>query len=120
MTISIHSAFSNVRLLLKNRVRSFASMAAALVLSLGGCAPAPQASSDSRIVREVEAAGSGPVENASVQSLFTWFEQHTHLANQINRECEQVKKTAAATWGDSREGHVCEAASESALRHYEP
>lgn len=84
------------------------------------CAPTPATRSNSEIIRQVEAAGSGPVENASVQSLLTWFEQHTHLANQINKQCEQVKKTAPATWGDSAEGRVCEAASETALRHYEP
>jgi hypothetical protein len=86
---------------------------------LTACAPAPATRSNSEIIRQVEAAGSGAVENASVQSLFTWFEQHTHLANQINKQCEQVKKTAPATWGDSAEGRVCEAASETALRHYE-
>lgn len=56
----------------------------------------------------------------SVESLYTWFEKHTHLANQINKECDQVKKTAAAKWGDGPEGHVCEAANEIAVRYYKP
>lgn len=120
MKISIHSAFSSAHLVLNRSVRYFAVISAGLGLFLGGCAPAQRASSDSRIIREVEAAGSGPVENASVQSLFTCFEQHTHLANQITKQCQQVKKTALATWGNSPEGHVCEAAGQSALRHYEP
>lgn len=93
---------------------------AAWMIVFTACAPSPATRSNSDIIRQVEAAGSGPVEGASVQSLFTWFEQRTHLANQINRQCEQVKKTAPATWGDSAEGRVCEAASETALRHYEP
>ena len=70
----------------------FAAIQLALAFVLAGCAPTQRATSDSQIIREVEAAGSGPVENASVQSLFTWFEQHTHLANQINKQCEQAKK----------------------------
>jgi len=95
-----------------------AASAASLIV-LTACAPTSRRS-NSEIIRQVEAAGSGPVESASVQSLFSWFEQHTHLANQINKQCEGVKKTAPATWGDSAEGRVCEAASETALRHYEP
>jgi hypothetical protein len=94
--------------------------AAAWVMVFTACEPTPARRSNSEIIRQVEAAGSGPVANASVQSLFTWFEQHTHLANQVNKQCEQVKKTAPATWADSAEGRVCEAASETALRHYEP
>ena len=80
--------------------------AAAWITIFTACAPKPATSSNSEIIRQVEAAGSGPVENASVQSLFTWFEQHTHLANQVNKRCEQVKKAAPATWGDSAEGRV--------------
>jgi hypothetical protein len=95
-----------------------AASAASLIV-LTACAPT-STRSNSEIIRQVEAAGSGPVESASVQSLFSWFEQHTHLANQINKQCGRVKKTAPATWGDSAEGRVCEAASETALRHYEP
>ena len=100
--------------------RHFAEHGSRLTILVWCSTCTQRSSSDSGIVRQVEAAGSGPVESASVQSLFAWFEQHTHLANQINKHCEQVKKTAVATWGDSPEGHLCEAASETALRHYEP
>src|SRR5581483_1815640 len=101
------------------RKHVIAATATAMII-FTACAPTSATRSNSEIIRQVEAAGSGPVENASVQSLFTWFEQHTHLANQINKQCEQIKKAAPATWGDSAEGHVCQAASETALRHYEP
>jgi hypothetical protein len=120
MTTSIYSLFWRQKALCQQMLLYLAVFPAALVLLFSGCTRARRASSDSQIIREVEAAGSGPVENVSVQSLFTWFEQHTHLANQINKQCEQVKKTVAATWGDSPEGRVCEAASQTALRHYEP
>jgi hypothetical protein len=120
MTTSIYSLFWRQKALCHQMLPYFAALPAASVLLFSGCKPAQRASSDSQIIQEVEAAGSGPVESASVQSLFAWFEQHTHLANQINKQCEQVKKTASATWGDSPEGRVCEAASQTALRHYEP
>jgi hypothetical protein len=120
MTTSIYSLFWRQKTLWQRMLLYFIALPAASVLLVSSCTPAQRASSDSQIIREVEAAGSGPVENASVQSLFTWFEQHTHLANQINKQCEQVKKTAAVTWGDSPEGRVCEAATQTALRHYEP
>lgn len=100
------------------RIHLIAASAASMIL-FTACARKPVTRSNSEIIRQVEAAGSGPVETASVQSLFTWFEQHTHLANQINKQCEQVKKAAPAAWGDSAEGRVCEAASGTALRHYE-
>lgn len=119
MKTSMHLARRKRQASVQNWLRYLAAIPAATVLLFSSCAPAQRASPDSEIIRQVEAAGSGPVETASVQSLFTWFEQHTHLANQINKKCEQVKKTATATWGDSPEGHVCEAASETALRHYE-
>src|SRR6266571_4853826 len=83
------------------------------------CTSISNPDSKSKIVQEIEAAGSGPVENASVQSLYTWFEKHTHLADQLNKQCGQVKKTAPATWGDSAEGRVCEAANEISIRYYE-
>lgn len=93
---------------------------AASFVVLESCAPVRRTDSKTKIIQEVEAAGSGPVENASVRSLYTWFEKHTHLANQLNKQCDQVKKTAPPTWGDSTEGRVCEAASEIAVRYYEP
>ena len=92
----------------------------ASLLVLESCASVKTTDSKTKIIQEVEAAGSGPIENASVQSLYTWLEKHTHLANQLNKQCGQVKKTAPATWGDSTEGQVCEAASEIAMRYYEP
>jgi hypothetical protein len=84
------------------------------------CNSVSRAGDKSRIIQEVQAAGSGPVENVSIPSLYQWFEKHTHLANQINKECNEVQKTAAADWGDSPEGHVCEAASQISVRYYEP
>lgn len=119
MATSINSPICLQKAPLKKRAPFFASVLAASAVLFSACT-AQRASSDSQIIREVEAAGSGPVENLSVQSLTTWFQQHTHLANQINKQCDQVKKTAAASWGDTPEGHVCEAASETAMWHYEP
>lgn len=103
-------------------IRSLCSIycSTASLLLTGSCTVVSTPDSKSKIIQEVEAAGSGPVENASVQSLYTWFEKHTHLANQLNKQCNQVKRTAPASWGDSPEGRVCEAANEISIRYYEP
>jgi hypothetical protein len=46
---------------------------AASLLVLESCASVKTTDSKTKIIQEVEAAGSGPIENASVQSLYTWL-----------------------------------------------
>ncbi len=104
--------------MIRSRCLIYCSLTSLLLTE--SCTSVSSPDSKSKIIQQVEAAGSGPVGNASVQSLYTWFEKHAHLANQLNKQCDQVKKTAPATWGDSPEGRVCEAASEISIRYYEP
>src|SRR5579883_685976 len=94
---------------------------AALFLAVIGCSRTPDAASNSQIVRQVEAAGSGPVESASRDSLFHWFQSsHKELAITINQECANIRKTAPATWGDTAEGKVCQAAHDLARFYDQP
>ncbi len=64
----------------------------------------------SKIVREVEAAGSGDISTFTPQGLAFWFQQHPKMALQISAECAPILKTAQANWVTSAEGSVCQAA----------
>jgi hypothetical protein len=100
---------------------SICAFAAALFLAVAGCSRAPDSASSSQIVRQVEAAGSGPVKSASRDSLFQWFQSsHKDLAITVNKECANIRKTAPAAWGDSAEGKVCQAAHDLARFYDQP
>jgi hypothetical protein len=101
--------------------RAVYAFPAALFLAVTGCTRAPDAGANSQIVRQVEAAGSGPVESASRDSLFQWFQSsHKDLAITINKECASIRKTAPAAWGDTAEGKVCQAAHDLARFYDQP
>ena len=61
----------------------------------------------SKIVEQVEAAGSGPVEQASKEALFYWFRDRIPLTLEINKQCKEIRATAPAAWEDTPEGRVC-------------
>lgn len=68
----------------------------------------PAVKTKSRIVQQVEAAGSGPVEDVSMDSLFKWLRDRMDLALKINTQCKEVRPTATAAWRDTPEGRICE------------
>ena len=65
---------------------------------------------DSKIVGEVEAAGSGDISTYTVPGLTEWFSHRPQLATKIANECAPVAKTAPANWATSAEGTVCHVA----------
>ncbi|MBV8437256.1 MAG: hypothetical protein JOY95_07055 [Silvibacterium sp.] len=69
---------------------------------------------DSKIVREVEAAGSGNLSTYTLQGLEQWFMERPQLATKIAYECLPLRKTATANWLTTAEGSVCQAASATA------
>lgn len=89
-----------------------------VVLVLSGCGLAVSTNnasfSKSKIVEQVEAAGSGPVEQASMDSLFKWFRDRMDLALAINKQCKGIRPMATAAWRDTPEGRVCEVTSKLA------
>lgn len=62
----------------------------------------------SKIIEQVEAAGSGPVEKVSAESLYLWFRDRIPLTLAINKQCKEIRPRAPAGWGDTAEGRVCE------------
>ncbi len=64
----------------------------------------------SKIVREVEAAGSGDLSTFSQSGLVLWFSKRPQMAVKIYAECRPIEKTAPANWPDTAEGSVCNAA----------
>lgn len=68
----------------------------------------------SRIVREVEAAGSGNISTYSVPGLTEWFSQRPEFATKIANECVLVARTAPANWTTSAEGAACYVATKTA------
>lgn len=69
---------------------------------------------DSKIVREVEAAGSGDISTYTVQGLTEWFSHRPELAKKVANECAPIAKTAPANWTTSAEGTVCYVATRMA------
>lgn len=90
---------------------SFTTAAAFLLTSCGIAITTGNNSSaakpKSKIVEQVEAAGSGPVEHASKEALFYWFRDRIPLTLAINKQCKEIRATAPATWEDTPEGRVC-------------
>ncbi|HEX3682122.1 MAG TPA: hypothetical protein VHU83_06220 [Bryobacteraceae bacterium] len=62
---------------------------------------------DSKIVREVEAAGSGDISTYTVPGLAEWFSHRPELATKIADQCAPIARTAQANWRTSAEGTVC-------------
>jgi hypothetical protein len=96
--------------------------AGVLLLSLAGCSPAPNSASNSKIIQQMEAAGSGPLDHTSSNTVFNWFQSNQatrkNLAASVNQQCIDLKKTALpASWPESPEGQVCAAAHEFVTVH---
>lgn len=84
----------------------------ALLLILTACYdPHAQAS---KIVREVEAAGSGDISRYTVPGLTEWFSHRPQLATKIASECVPIARSAPANWATSAEGTVCFVATQMA------
>ena len=66
---------------------------------------------DSKIVCEVEAAGSGSLSTYTLPGLEQWFGERPELATKIAYECLPLRKTAGANWLTTAEGSVCQAAA---------
>ena len=66
------------------------------------------AKTKSKIVEQVEAAGSGPLERVSKEALYEWFQNRQELVLKVNKQCKEIRATAPAGWGDTPEGRVCE------------
>ena len=75
---------------------------------LGACID-PHAQ-NSRIVREVEANGSGDLTTYTLPDLKQWFTQRPELAKKIAAECAPISANAQANWLRSAEGTTCSAA----------
>lgn len=69
---------------------------------------------DSKIVQEVEGAGSGDISTYTVPGLTEWFSHRPELAKKIANECAPIARTAPANWLTSAEGTVCYVATRMA------
>ena len=69
----------------------------------------------SPIVQFAEQAGAGDLSAASGSSIHDWLGKHRDVADRVDTLCQPVRRTAAATWGDSTEGRLCGAAHELAF-----
>ncbi len=75
-----------------------------------GCrSGAPSAQNQSQIVKEVEAAGSGPLEGLDQLTIQRWLNGHQDVAKRIAPECKGVGPTRPAAWATTTEGIVCTA-----------
>jgi hypothetical protein len=61
----------------------------------------------SKIVREVEAAGAGDLSTYNRQGLAQWFYHHQDVAIRVAKECEPIAKVAPANWNTTAEGTIC-------------
>ena len=73
---------------------------------------------DRAIVRGWRGAGAVDVRAASNDALLDWFRKHQEVGQEIRKLCEPVGKTARATWSDSTEGRVCQAAQSAAAFYF--
>lgn len=74
----------------------------------------------SEIVRQVEIAGSGDVQQIPVESLMRFFDVHARLAIRIEALCVAKRKPGDADWMVSEEGKVCQAvASRDRVKYLE-
>lgn len=89
-----------------------------LVATLTGCSQKPENQAvkeqPSPIVQKAESNGAGDLSNTSVAAMKTWFSNHAEVAQDIQKDCEPIQAKAPASWNDSVEGRVCQAASEAA------
>ncbi len=89
-------------------MRSYLFGVVLIVMSVSCYDPHAQ---ESRIVREVEANGSGNISTYTAPGLSEWFSTRPQLAKKIAGECEPIRQIAGANWLTSSEGSVCHAAA---------
>lgn len=100
----------------------------ALLITTLGCSGKQESTSakqeaakqESPIVKKAEASGAGDLSNTSVAAMTVWFTNHLEVAQDIRKECEPVQTQAPASWSDSTEGHVCQAAAEATAPQFPP
>ena len=80
---------------------------ATAVVALAGCGR----ERPSQIVRMVENAGAGDLQTVSVGSMTQWFDKQPALALRVEDLCIGVRRNSLASWPESTEGRVCNAAS---------
>lgn len=64
----------------------------------------------SAIVREVEAAGSGNLDEATIPGLTVFFGSHQGLAGKVSAQCAPLVSQADAHWTETAEGKICRVA----------
>lgn len=74
----------------------------------------------SPIVQKLQAAGSGDLSHASVDSIQQWLGQRRQLAIEVENMCKEVRPKAAANWAETSEGRVCAASAQLAFYRYTP
>lgn len=84
--------------------------AAATCFVFSGCkSESPSTSSDSPIVKEVEAAGSGTLSGLDQLTIQKWLTGHPDTAKKIAPQCKAVGANAQAVWATTTEGVLCTA-----------
>jgi hypothetical protein len=78
-----------------------------LALGLAACQRKPS----SRIVKKLEEAGAGDLRTATVGSLVQWLEKHPAVAMEVDDLCSHARAHGRASWPQTTEGRVCNAAS---------
>ena len=95
-----------------------------LIGVLTGCSQKPETEAakqqPSPIVQKAESNGTGDLSNTSVAAMKTWFSNHPDVAQDIQKDCEPIQAKAPASWNDSVEGRVCQAAGEAAASKAPP
>jgi hypothetical protein len=86
-----------------------------MTVVLASCTREP----DSAIVRRVEEAGAGKVRAASNDALLDWFRKHQEVGQEIRKLCVPIRTNAPATWTDTTEGRVCQAAQAASAFYFE-
>jgi hypothetical protein len=95
-------------------LRKYRFLCGCLIILVGFCdcgRPEPNSS----IVRRVELAGAGNLQNASKEVMREWLAKHKETAYQVDDMCRPVRDKAIAQWRDTAEGRLCAAARELAF-----
>ena len=79
-----------------------------LTVGLVACQREPR----SRIVEKLEQAGAGDLSAATVGSLVQWLEKHPDVAIEADDMCSLARRDALASWPETTEGRVCNAATQ--------
>lgn len=91
------------------------NMLVSALLAAGMSAGCKKVEPPSPIVKKLQDAGAGDLSNASKESIEQWFRQHREIAKEIRQDCNRVKGTKPADWGDTTEGRVCQAVASASV-----